>query len=154
MVVIITKHLNIFYRFFESYPQYLEYFTYAKNKKCKDNYLLHAHGILVLNTLGQMIDSGLRDPPLFEQILTSVVKAHRSPNLTKSDVKVNLKQINYRIQSNFFLFIQKLGAVIVKYLNDTLSRQTTKTFEEASNAIVDRIINAFPDAIVDTKSLT
>lgn len=80
----------IFVMFFEDYPQYLENFNFFEfdTPVLADNRFLHKHAVYVLNSLGTLIEFGLKDVLLFDCTLVRISRKHKSRDISKEDVQV------------------------------------------------------------------
>lgn len=87
-----------------------------------DNESIHNHSLAVFEVIGKLIDDGLRDSTIFDQILTDLVKKHRQ--FHEEDIK-------------------NLGNIIIEYVSKTLGRQKTTTMDTALIAFFNRTAAAF-----------
>lgn len=90
----------------------------------KENKSLHAHSIVAINYLGNMIEIGLNDVGQFDAMLINLVRHHSSKSITQSDI------------DNF-------GNVVVQYIAETLVKSHTKTLNDALIVLFSRLSSAF-----------
>ncbi|XP_035789106.1 uncharacterized protein LOC118465221 [Anopheles albimanus] len=123
---LVTHGRNIFVMFFEEYPKYLDYFDFSSGDTgdLGENRSLHAHALNVMNFIGTLIDYGLNDPGLLRCSLTKLVRNHRRRNVTKEDVGA-------------------VGGVIMRYCLDALDAHRSPTLEEAFEAFLGTVAEAF-----------
>lgn len=105
----IHKHgLNIFSRFYDKYPPYLQHFS--------DNRSLHEHTTKALDIFTKLIEDGLEDFGYFKCI-TSQVSQHHQRVLNQLD-------------------IIKVNEIIREYFCEFLAKNMTKTLKEAIDILL------------------
>lgn len=89
---------QIFLIFFEDYPEYLAHFDFRAGftENLKENKMLGAHVINVMNSIGSLIKYGTRDDLLMFCSLTRIVQKHT--NIKAKDVEVTDFNYIYHIE--------------------------------------------------------
>ncbi|XP_063702387.1 uncharacterized protein LOC134832332 [Culicoides brevitarsis] len=109
---------NVFARFFEEYPTYLNHF----NDENEPNNKIHRHSLAVFESLNLLIEIGFNDVNAYEHHLSALVKFH--PNIRRDDVK-------------------NMSDTITNYLLETLEKQRTNTLNISLVAFFEGICKAF-----------
>lgn len=103
---------NIFATFYEQNPDYLKYFDSLGNAA------MHQHTEHVLESIGDLIERGLKDKEIYNRSLYEIVKVHHG---------VTQKEIN------------KLHEIIRKEFLHQIKNHKTKTLEQALDLLLKNI---------------
>lgn len=126
---IISHGRNIFVRFFEEHPQYLNYFDFSQDKTASEigeNKSLHAHALNVMHFIGTLIDYGLHNPLMFKCSLSKMMKNHKKHGVHKKDVTI-------------------VCEVIMKYCLEVLDQHHSTTLEAAFKSLMRSIADTFDE---------
>uniref|UniRef100_A0A1Q3FVI8 Putative globin 1 n=1 Tax=Culex tarsalis TaxID=7177 RepID=A0A1Q3FVI8_CULTA len=126
---IISHGRNIFVRFFEENPKYLNYFDFSQDRTASEigeNKSLHAHALNVMHFIGTLIDYGLYNPAMFKCSLSKLMKNHLKRGVKKEDVTI-------------------VCGVIMKYCLEVLDQHQSTTLQVAFASLMKGIADAFDE---------
>lgn len=112
---------NIFAKFYEQNPEYLSLFEALGNDA------MHQHTEHVLESIGDLIETGLNDAEKFNSSLYKIMIAH--PEVSKDDVK----KLNKIIRQEFLRHVEKHKTKTLEVAIDLLLTHIESNFKNLEN---------------------